>query len=187
MRASSRTWYRGRAELSGEDGRGQRLAGARRSDQQELASGRETVLRDPSGVALFTNDASNLGGERFFQNHLHQTGFRVGSFEQVRELAPRASDRNRRARDPPALRLVDHGSQLFGELAVPQPRLVCRDLHGDGEEAVVVAVEVRPEERLDVLSAGHGAFSGNARRESHPEDLHDLVAEVVDDLDRDSA
>ena len=48
----------------------------------------------------------------------------------------------------PSLGITDHGPQLFGELTVAEPRLVGGDLHGDGEEPVVVAIQMRLQQRL---------------------------------------
>ena len=47
---------------------------------------------------------------------------------------------------------------------MPEAGLVGGDLHGDGEESVVVAVDVGLEESLELGGAGH---SGSRRPESH--------------------
>ena len=64
-----------------------------------------------------------------------------------------------------ALGLVDGLSQVGRELAVPEAGFVGCDLHGDGEESVVVAVDVGLYEGLELAAAGH---SGSWKEKSHP-------------------
>ena len=138
-------------------------------------------------MALLPDDPLNLIGEHVVQDHLAQPGLRIRRLQKIRQLTARAADRHRRARAAPSLGIIDHGPQLCRELAVAEPRLVRGDLHGDGEEPVVFAVDMRFQQRLDLLSTGHESNPGGVCEESYPEHLHHLVAEVVDDLDRDAA
>ena len=118
--------------------------------QEQLAPRRQAVLHDSPGVALLPNDSLNLIGEHVVQNHLAQPRLRPGRLQKIRQLTARAADRHRRARAAPSLGIIDHGPQLCRELAVAEPRLVRGDLHGDGEEPVVFAVDMRFQQRLDL-------------------------------------
>ena len=119
-------------------------------------------------MALLPDDPPKLIGEHVVQDHLAQPGLRPGRFQEIRQLAARAADRHWRAHAAPSLGIIDHGPQLFRELAVTEPRLVRRDLHGDGEESIVFAVDMRLQQRLDLLSAGHESDSGAVLEESYP-------------------
>ena len=175
------------SQLSGQNGRGQRLAGSGRTGQQQLAPRRKTPLHDAPGMALLPNDPLNLTPEILSKDHLSQPGARVRHFQQVRQLATRPPDGDRRPGRQPALGPIDQGAQLVREPPMPAPRLVGCHLHGNGEEPVVVAIGVRLEQRLELFTAGHGDSSSVGPSDSHPEHLHHLVAEVVDDLDGDAA
>jgi len=113
-----------------------------------------------AGMALLPDDPPNLIGEHIVQDHLAQPGLRIGRLQEIRQLTARAADRHRRSCAAPSLGIIDHGPQLCRELAVAKPRLVGGDLHGDGEEPVVVALHMGLEQRLDLLSTGHGSDSG---------------------------
>ena len=78
--------------------------------------------------------------------------------------AVRGSNRYRRTRAASFLGIIDQGPQFFREFAVTESRLVGSNLHGDGEETVVVAVHMRLQQRLDLLSAGHVWAAGAGTR-----------------------
>ena len=176
-----------KAEFPSQDGCSHCLSRAGRTGQQKLSPRRQAVLHDSPGMALLSDDPPNLIGEHIVQDHLAQPGLRIGRLQKVGQFTARAADRYRWAYAASSLGVVNHGSQLFRKLAVTESRLVGGDLHGDREESIVVAVHVRLQQRLDLLSTGHESDSGGALEESYPEHLHHLVAEVVDDLDRDAA
>ena len=85
------------------------------------------------------------------------------------------------------LGFVYQSAQLHGQPAMPELGLMRRHLHGDRQEPLVVAPDVRLQKRLDLLSGGHGVFCTVAPLGSNPEDLHYFVAKAVDDLDGDAA
>ena len=103
--------------------------------------------------------APNLVPELLSQHHLSQSCARIGRFQQIRQLAARPPDRNRRPGPRLALGAIDQRAQLLGESAMPTPRLVSGHLHGDGEEAVVIAVRMGLQQRLELFTAGHQEFS----------------------------
>ena len=120
------------------------------------------MLHDPPRMALLANDSVNLIRESITKNHLSQPSLRVGRFQKICQLATRTGNRQHRIHSASALGFVDQGSQFFGELAVTKFCFVGSDLHGNGEEAIVVAFQVRLQKRFELVSTGHMASSGFA-------------------------
>jgi hypothetical protein len=83
----------------------------------------------------------------------------MGRFQQVRQLAARPPDRDRRPGSRLALGAIDQGAQLLRKAPMPAPRLIGGHLHGNGEEPVVIAIRVRLQQSLELFTAGHGTFS----------------------------
>ena len=119
------------------------------------------MLHNPSRMAVFLDNPTNLVGKLTVQDHLFQSSLRAGRLQEIGQFAAGATDRHRRTYAAAFLRIVDHGPKLFGELAVSEPRLVGSDLHRDGKEPVVVAIHMRLQQRLDLLSTGHESTSGS--------------------------
>ena len=94
-------------------------------------------------MALLPNHPPNLAPEVLSQHHLSQSGTRTRRFQQVRQLAARAPDRDWLPGPQLALGSIDQGSQLLGKPPMSTPCLVGSHLHGDGEEPVVIAIHVR--------------------------------------------
>jgi hypothetical protein len=91
------------------------------------------VFEDSPRVALLPQHARDLGLEILCQHHLGKAVPGVRDRQQAREFAPRPSDRHRR----------------------PERRLMSRDLHRHGEEPLVVPLDERVEQCLELVSAGH--------------------------------
>ena len=155
MSASSRTSKRGRPNSPARTEAVSVFPGTGRTRQQQLAARREPPLHDAAGMTLLPNDTPNLIVKIRSKDHLSEPRLRIRRFQQARQLAARPPDRNRPSRPRPVLRGIDHGAQLFREPAMPTPRLMRGHLHGDGEKAVVVAVNVRLEQRLELFTASH--------------------------------
>ena len=83
-------------------------------------------------------------------------------------------------------RQAQSGYLMIVVLAVAQLGLVGRHLHGDREEALVIALQMRLQQRLELLSTSHRIAPTAARFRSYAEHLHDLVPQVIDHLDGDA-
>ena len=62
---------------------GHRLAGARRTDQEELAPRCKALLNDAPGMALLADHAFYLLLESVAQDHFTEPGFRVRSLQKA--------------------------------------------------------------------------------------------------------
>ena len=82
---------------------------------------------------------------------------RVGSLQEAGQLSARLADRHRRSRPTAAFGLIDDVARIGGQFPVARHRFVRGDLHGDRDKPVVVAFQMRPQQRLELLGTGRGS------------------------------
>ena len=97
----------------------------------------------------------DLSGERFAEDHGSESGFWIRCLKKVIQFATRSGDWHWRCWDTPNLGLVDHGPQFHCELAMALSCFVGCDLHRNRKEVIVVAIEMRLQQRLEVLGVSH--------------------------------
>jgi hypothetical protein len=102
-----------------------------------------------------------LARSDFVEHHVTEPVRRVRDGEQAGQFAARlggAADGDQLAGRVLAHTgpgSVDHLAQFLGQLTVPQLRLVRSYLHRDGQELSIIATDVRLDECLELVGAGH--------------------------------
>lgn len=113
-------------------------------------------------LALFPYHALELFLQLRGQRHVPQSAFRVRSGQKSGKIAARLGQRDRTrpprfaVRARPCFRPVDELTQLLGEVSVTVARGLCGNLHGDRIEPRFVPLRMGSNQRLNLVSLGHG-------------------------------
>ena len=108
-------------------------------------------------LLLLANDAGQAAAHIVRQHHTGERHLRVGALDQSLQLAARACERDRRltarrtAAPPLVARLLDKPLKLVRIFGAALPGLLCSDLQGDREKLLFVALDVRVQEREQML------------------------------------
>ena len=137
-----------KTQLTGKNGGRHRLAGTRRTDQEQTALRSQTVGLQMCALALLGQDPLDAAADGLFKRHLAQTSLRICGREQPRQLSARLHHRN--GSNPLAstvlasdrLSPIDDVAKLLSELSMPLPGGLSGNLKGDGIETLFIAFGV---------------------------------------------
>lgn len=119
-----------------------------RTDGVELV--KEVDAPHPTGgvddLAKFGCGLSHEPGDQAVQSNLEQRQTEFPGQDRRGQGLPGAR---------PAPGLVDDVAQIGGQFPVTELRFLSGDLHGDRDEPPVVALQMRPQQRLELLGTGH--------------------------------
>ena len=119
------------------------------------------MLLDSSQLPLFLDHSMQLSRSHILQHHIPQPVRGIRHGEQIGKLTFRLGSTayrdqlTRWALTDASLRRVNQISQFFGQLDVPELRLVRGHLHRDRQELSIIASDVRFDERLELVRASH--------------------------------
>src|SRR5690606_17872501 len=115
------------------------------------------VLAQCHTFLLLTNDPLKPLGEIIRQHHARQRNLGIGALDQPLQLTPRTRQRDgcltasRRAGAALIARLLDKALELFGVFGPALTGFLSRDLQGDRQELIFIAVDMRIQEREYLL------------------------------------